>query len=229
MESYDLINQYKQVHQENKEYGTSAFAYIQEICLFIRQLKPKVVLDYGCGKGHLVDALKYIFKNISFYKYDPAIDEFSALPVKKADLVINTDVLEHVPYDKIDMVLKEISEISSNVIFALAHYPAATILPNGENAHCILAPPLWYKNKLSEFFPNVKILKWRQNDCRLAVTFNLKKQTVKNYAQIVGIKLNFPTYIKEVMIPCLKSNIYLKKSKKDKYIEKYKTDYYDLV
>ena len=231
MKHYELIEQYKELHSSDEQYGTSAFMYIQEICLFIRQLKPKSVLDYGCGKGHLVDVLKLIFRdNITFYKYDPSIEEFSSLPVQKADLIINTDVLEHIPYDKIDSVLQEMSEISQNVVFGLAHYPAATILPNGQNAHCIVEMPKWYKEKLKKYFPKVRILKWKQRDCTMAVTFELNKKTRERYAEIVGCKMGLYEYLKDVALPKFKSFLYRKNEQKSK---KYKTlfeqNYYDLM
>lgn len=231
MEHYELIEQYKKLHASDEQYGTSSFMYIQEICLFIRQLRPKSILDYGCGKGYLIDALKYIFRdNIAFYKYDPSIKEFSSLPVEKVDLIINTDVLEHIPYDKIDSVLQEMSEISQNVVFGLAHYPAATILPNGQNAHCIVEMPKWYKEKLKIYFPNIKILKWRQRDCTMAVSFKLSRRTKARYLEIVGCKAGVLEYLKDVALPKFKSFLYRKNEQKSKkYKALFEQNYYDLM
>ena len=102
----NYIEQYKQIHAQTTWFGSGACIYIEELCLIIDFLKPKSVLDYGCGKGCLVYALKKLYPEISFYKYDPAIEEISVLPVKKVDLVINTDVLEHIPEEYLESVAK---------------------------------------------------------------------------------------------------------------------------
>lgn len=135
--------------------------------------------------------------------------------------------MEHIPYNKIDAVLKEMSEISQNVIFGLAHYPAATFLPNGENAHCIIEPPKWYKDKLETYFPNVKILKWVQNDCRMAITFKISRKTKNYYCEIINEKITLFKYFKEVLWPQFK--IWSKTKKAEKYINKHINNYYDYI
>ena len=52
------IEQYKKLHSDDKSYGASSLKFIDEISVFIDHLKPKTVLDYGCGKGALIKGLK---------------------------------------------------------------------------------------------------------------------------------------------------------------------------
>ena len=42
-------------------------------------------------------------------RYDPAIPELSTIPIERADFIVNTDVLEHIPEQDIGDVLEHIS------------------------------------------------------------------------------------------------------------------------
>ena len=100
------------------------------------------ILDYGCGKGRLETKKKY----------DPAIPEFSEDPAP-ADLVVCTDVLEHIEPECLDDVLKHIrSKMLKAGYFTIGCSPAAKKLPDGRNAHLIIKPPEWWVKKLSGYF-----------------------------------------------------------------------------
>lgn len=156
---YDTIKQYKELHAKSENYGTSSIAYLREVCLCIDYLKPKIVLDYGCGKGILFKALQKKYPGISFFGYDPSIPEYEILSVDKADLIINTDVLEHIPVEYLPNVVKHIASISNNCFFGLHHYAAGQILPNGENAHCTIKPASWYHMLFDKYFSDIVALK----------------------------------------------------------------------
>ena len=148
----EYINEYKILHENLASFGSGACMYIEEVSLIIDYLKPKTVLDYGCGKANLIKELVHKYPDIEFYGYDPAIKGRDVLPIEKADLVINTDVLEHIPEDELPNVIANIASISENAFFGLHHALAYTILPNGENAHCTVKPPIWYYNLFLNYF-----------------------------------------------------------------------------
>ena len=57
------------------------------------------------------------------------------------DIVINTDVLEHIPEDDLVWVLKEIFNYSSNIVFLnISCRPALKTFKNGENVHVSVFP-----------------------------------------------------------------------------------------
>ena len=120
-------------------------------------LPVESILDYGCGNSRTVDWLAKI-NDINGFRYDPAIPEYSRLPVAKADVVINTDVLEHVLECDLDHVLAEIRSISDRVYFHIATQPANSILPNGDNAHCTVRPAEWWQKKLAYYFGEAREL-----------------------------------------------------------------------
>ena len=129
----NYVEQYKLLNDKNKLYyesNLSIFNMINEISLFINYLKPKNILDYGCGNGVLLKLLRHKYPEINIDGYDPAIKEFSVIPQNHYDMIINTDVLEHIPKSDIGDVVNHIKSLSNNVFFCLHHGKAWTILPN---------------------------------------------------------------------------------------------------
>ena len=94
------------------------------------------------------------------------IKEFSVIPNNHCDMVINTDVLEHIPKNDIADVLNHIKSLSNNIFFCLHHGKAYTILPNGENAHITVEPKEWYHSLMKKYFDNFKSIFDIINDIR---------------------------------------------------------------
>jgi SAM-dependent methyltransferase len=185
----NTIDQYKRLHSDNLRFGASSIAYIEEVSLFIEYLKPKTVLDYGCGKGALIDELAARFPDIDFYGYDPAIPGKDVLPVQQADLIINTDVLEHIPENALPDIIQKISLISENVFFGLHHALAKQILPNGQNAHCTVKPPVWYYRLLSKSFNPVLLLDGHKIYQSVAITFPVTPKIIVEYYDLLKMPL----------------------------------------
>jgi trans-aconitate methyltransferase len=179
-DKFTYIEQYKVLYSNDDSYKRPA-VYLEEASLFIDYLKPATVLDYGCGSGALADALAEKYPEIQVYGYDPAVEGRDILPVTTADLVFNNDVLEHIPEELLDPVLSQIAAISLKVVFGLHHALASAILPNGENAHCTVKPPDWYKQLLSKHFPCVVPLAGRKTYLSMAVTFPISQEIIQEY------------------------------------------------
>jgi hypothetical protein len=132
----NLIAQYSAVHGDRKSWGKSAHRYLSQIQACVAELKPAVILEYGCGKSELCNQLDY--GTAAYHRYDPAIPHLDKMTVGYADLLINTDVLEHIPRADIPDVLRHMRSLTERVFFYVCTRPASTILPNGQNAHCTL-------------------------------------------------------------------------------------------
>ncbi len=181
----EYIRQYTELHQSSDTFGTASRKIIDEISLMIDHLKPSTVLDFGCGKGLLLKALKDRYPEIAFFGYDPAISGIDVLPVDRADLVINSDVLEHIPEEMIPGVIEQISAISRNAYFNLHHARSRAILPNGENAHCTVRPPEWYHALLKRHFDTVVPLEGRKANRSVVVTFDVPADVADRYRRII--------------------------------------------
>jgi 2-polyprenyl-3-methyl-5-hydroxy-6-metoxy-1,4-benzoquinol methylase len=114
----------------------------------IDECNPTSILDFGCGVGSLINTLasKYPQKNI--LGYDPGNKNFSnKFENQKFDLVISTDVLEHVEPEFLDQTLEFLKEKSNRFYHLIALAPSKVILPDGRNAHLILKSKDWWRDK----------------------------------------------------------------------------------
>ena len=82
---------------------------------FISKQAIRSMIDFGCGKGQLIDVLKHNYPTIDITGYDPANPKFD-VPLKKVDLIFSTDVLEHIAPEHLDAKLEEIKDrIKKNI------------------------------------------------------------------------------------------------------------------
>ena len=112
------------------------------------------ILDYGTGKGKLVERMRNELKEeIIVDGYDPAVEKWEKFPKRKYDLLTCLDVLEHIELDSIDNVLDDIKNLTENFAFIVIDLqPAVKTLNDGRNAHILLAPSDWWIGKLSQRF-----------------------------------------------------------------------------
>ncbi|MDB4682116.1 class I SAM-dependent methyltransferase [Synechococcus sp. AH-551-A10] len=130
---------------------------IDQALIYVNKHEKKInsVLDFGCGKGGLMQLLKEI-PNSSTMKidgYDPCLKQFSKKPIQKYDLVTCVDVLEHIDRENIANTLREINNFASGIFFYIIDMtPAIKNLEDGRNAHILLAPPDWWCQQITSIF-----------------------------------------------------------------------------
>lgn len=145
----DLISpayraQCQQMHA--RKWGADGAKHLAPVLAWADALKAETVLDYGCGEGRLSEAAKPVRRILNF---DPGMDGKSGLP-KPVDLVVCTDVLEHVEPDKLDNVLGHLRRLAAKGAYlVIATRKAKAILPDGRNAHLIIQPASWWLDKLT--------------------------------------------------------------------------------
>lgn len=132
------------LHVQPQGYGGKGSRWADTVLAICREYRCVSVLDYGCGQGTLVQALRRKDPRIGYREYDPAISEKSAAPLF-ADLVVCTDVLEHIEPDKLENVLKHIHMLARKAVFlVVSTRPANKTLRDGRNAHLIVQPGEWW-------------------------------------------------------------------------------------
>lgn len=133
---------------------------------FLAPKDIRSVLDYGCGgsdwdRMHIFDgnSAREFFGLDEIFYYEPARGTDQR---QKADCVVCFDVLEHVFLGDITSVLRDIfSHARKAVVLNVACYPAAALLPTGENAHITVRGPMWWQGVLlgvRHDFPHVETL-----------------------------------------------------------------------
>jgi hypothetical protein len=107
----------------------------------------KEILDYGCGRKLLAFALGPAY---SVFNYDPAVPDCADTPAPR-EVVYCGDVLEHIEPDCLDDVLADLRRCVIGIgLFRIAIVPSNTSLPDGRNAHLLVHPHEWWKQKLIE-------------------------------------------------------------------------------
>jgi hypothetical protein len=145
--SEDYCGLNRHMHKQYGDYGGGGQRHFHEVKEIAESMGTTDILDYGCGKSTLSMQFPYAIK-----QYDPAILRFSALP-EPADLVVCTDVLEHIEPDLIGNVMKHLQTLTRKGIFAVAATgPSLKYLPDGRNAHLIVETPRWWLNCFFDYF-----------------------------------------------------------------------------
>ena len=117
------------------------------------------LLDYGTGKGQLVERLRdEITNSIIIDGYDPAVEEWNNPPKRSYDIVTCLDVLEHVERNSLDAVLSDIASKTNKFCYLVIDLqPAVKTLRDGRNAHILLAPSDWWVTQISRYFTSFTV------------------------------------------------------------------------
>jgi len=150
IKKYADIELYKKLHKKKSEYGNTGSRYTKRIIDHIQQYKPESVLDFGCGKGSLAAELSKLGLRVD--EYDPAIEGKEQIQQKHYDMIITTDVLEHLYEDEIQIICSDFLSLSPLTMFhVICNRPATHLLPDGSNAHKTVKPIEWWDDKLKNY------------------------------------------------------------------------------
>ena len=81
----DLIDQYRQMHREGA-YGTTSVKKAPYILPYIQLLKPRTIVDYGCGQSSLAELISERC-GIKATRYDPAIPAYETRPTGRCSAI----------------------------------------------------------------------------------------------------------------------------------------------
>ena len=132
--------------------------------------KTSKILDIGCGKGHYIKhLLNKDFQNILGVEFSKSCSEkylqginhvnedfleySKTISDREYDICLCMDVLEHIPYDKIEFMVKSISRIGDHAILGIANHSDIFM---GEELHLIQENSKWWEMLLKKYFSNVE-------------------------------------------------------------------------
>ena len=102
------------------DWGITAGKYAGEALIELLKFYPeiKTILDYGCGKGTLKPFIEEAgITDRKWTLYDPGVARFSNEPTEQFDLVITTDVLEHVEEIMLNKVLSHLRSLTGRFLY----------------------------------------------------------------------------------------------------------------
>ncbi|KKK87504.1 hypothetical protein LCGC14_2752570, partial [marine sediment metagenome] len=124
--SDDYIDQLTQFHgSRTKDWGaTGQRNFGQEVKQYlINRPKYETVLDFGAGQGTLG---KFVLDNIErrarapeieWTNYDPGVLKYRKLPSERFDLIVSSDVLEHVEPEMIDQTCEWLRDHAAKALY----------------------------------------------------------------------------------------------------------------
>ena len=146
-------------------WGTTGGKYAGDSIVKLLQEHPEIetILDYGCGEGSLKKWVEDSdIKDKKWTLYDPGFEEFKSPPKGKFDLVITTDVLEHVEEIMLNKVLDNLRELTGRFLYnEIACYYTGNNFTDGpfigQDLHINMkAPDVWARRLQHREFTNIQ-------------------------------------------------------------------------
>ena len=135
--------------------------------------KVKTVLDVGCGLGSgikllremgieadgidISDCITHLWEHNGVEEYCQVCSaDKMPFPDEKYDIVACFDVMEHIPEEGVQDVLKEIHRVgNSTYLFIISLIPAIIKMPDGTEPHICIQPKEWWALEMIEAGFNV--------------------------------------------------------------------------
>lgn len=137
----------KKLHESG--YGGRGFKWTDVVLHLMAHFHARDVLDYGCGQGTLGQHLRTAgLRESQVTEYDPAIRRFQEIPLYGSDLVVCTDVLEHIELEYIDNVLRHLRDLTQIRLFTVISLVGTEKrLSDGRDAHILIRDVPWWLAK----------------------------------------------------------------------------------
>jgi SAM-dependent methyltransferase len=133
------------------------------------------VLDFGCGSSvhwHLpvpipgqkvnIPATQYLGAKLrGFFRYDPAHPLYNEKPTGTFDIVMCTEVLEHIPMEEMGELLTEIASYMKDDGFAIFTMPkglSSNTFQDGKNLHCTLMSTKEWNDLIEQYISNFVVI-----------------------------------------------------------------------
>lgn len=131
-------------HASKKKWGNDGAKHVEAVRAFAAELQPETILDYGCGRMQLAEAMA----PVRVSGFDPGVAGKEGMP-KPCDLLVCTDVLEHCELERLNNIFGHMHSVAlKGAYVVIATRPAREHLADGRNAHLIVKPASWWMKGL---------------------------------------------------------------------------------
>ena len=152
-----LVPEYRKMAKAGSDnfHGCSILQHADSIGKMVRVLRAKTYLDFGCGRGDAYRSPHKLWHHLGLDRkhvtlYDPAFSRDDALPPagRKFDLVVCSDVLEHVPSEEVDAFIERLFGHARHGVWAsVCCRKAKKFFSDGTNLHVCVKPFDWWHEK----------------------------------------------------------------------------------
>lgn len=194
--SPDYAEQNRLLHEQRRHYGANGGRYREHVYALIMLYRPDRIIDFGCGKGNLQKTVRDLVearKDSRFLQrskltkrerrhnpaqpympewieYDPGIPGKDTLPEEQADLLVCTDVLEHVEPECIGDVMDTIARLARRAAFlTFSLRESDKTLPDGRNTHLIVEGRNYWKAQMERAGFKPVDLPWKNAETYIAL------------------------------------------------------------
>lgn len=151
-----LVPEYRKLAEtaDGNFQGLSVLHHVKSIKALATSIGAQTMLDFGCGRGDAYRSPHKLHHQLGLPRsavtlYDPAFRPSSTLPSGTYDLVICSDVLEHIPEPEVDEFIDRLFQYARKGVWAsVCCRPAKKVFPDsGANLHVCVKPYEWWDAK----------------------------------------------------------------------------------
>lgn len=151
------LQEQKRLHAEDPIYATIGHKWAYLVAGIAIVERCRYILDYGCGKGTLTKELTRGLPEFVIWEYDPAVPG-KDLRLAPADLIVCTDVMEHIEPDCLEAVLYDLARLTRKFLFLVisTKFDKRRQLSDGRNSHLIVNEGEWWEKHFTRYQFKVK-------------------------------------------------------------------------
>jgi hypothetical protein len=153
MKDFDILRGYREMAEGGHQFrGLTLLNNVDEIASYALKHGCRTMLDYGSGAGDAYMAPHNAANKLGMSRdvircYDPSFAEHATLPMGTFDLVVCSDVLEHIPQENVSTFIANLFSYADNLVWAsVCCRPAKKVFPGTSiNLHCTVMPFQWWQ------------------------------------------------------------------------------------
>jgi len=152
----DILSEYRSLAANGGNFhGLSVLQHRDSIRKLARSVDARSMLDWGCGRGDAYRSPHKLHHQLGIsrkdvFLYDPSFPQHDRKPTGKYDLVVSSDVAEHVMEVDVPVYLGSLFAHAKKAVW-LSHCsrPAKKFFSDGvTNLHCTIKPHAWWREKM---------------------------------------------------------------------------------